>query len=393
MLGIIIGIASIITIVSTIKGTNDQIKSNLIGAGNNAVTVRLTSPDSFYDPEYSEIPAGVEVCTEELRRSLTVLPGVRDAALFLSRSFSEGTYFRSTSFNGNIIGADAHYFSVYDYTLESGRGFVSADFAERRKVAVVGNDVVSYLFEGEEPLGQTIEIKGEPFTVVGIVSPSNAVKLKIETVEDYYMYQQNNSGTIFIPIDCWPIIYRYDEPRQVAVKSTSTDTMTEAGNNVANMLNERLVHTTQVKYAAQDIQEQAAQIQEFTHATNSQLIWIAGISLLVGGIGVMNIMLVSVTERTREIGLKKAIGARRKRILMQFLTEAGVLTFLGGILGVIFGIGFSFLLSAITGAPTSISIPACLIAVLFSIVIGIIFGLIPAVKAANLNPIDALRRD
>ena len=207
------------------------------------------------------------------------------------------------------------------------------------------------------------------------------------------MYHQDESGTIFIPIDCWPIVFRYDEPQNVAVKASSTDAMTKAGNNVARYLNEKLVRNNSIQYKADDLLEQAAQIQEFTNSTKQQLIWIAAISLLVGGIGVMNIMLVSVTERTREIGLKKAIGARKKRILTQFLTEAGVLTFFGGLIGVLAGIGFSFLLSLLTGAPTAISIPACLIAVIFSIVIGIVFGLIPAVKAANLNPIDALRRD
>jgi putative ABC transport system permease protein len=128
-------------------------------------------------------------------------------------------------------------------------------------------------------------------------------------------------------------------------------------------------------------------------STNTQLIWIASISLLVGGIGVMNIMLVSVTERTAEIGLKKAIGAKKRRIRMQFLTEAAVLTSLGGLIGVGSGIGLAQLLSNMLQIPVSINIPATLIAVVFSTLIGVIFGLLPAVKAANLNPIDALRRN
>ncbi|MBR2695888.1 MAG: ABC transporter permease [Parasporobacterium sp.] len=393
MLGIIIGIASIITIVSTIKGTNEQIKSNLIGSGNNVVTVSLSSVEGYYDPEYSEIPNNVRICTEKDRKELLSLSGVKDAALYLQRTWSEGVFFRNNSFSGKVVGADINYLSVYGYRLDKGRGFISEDFTARRKVVIVESTVVASLFEGEDPIGQTLEIKGEPFTVVGIVSPGNETKLKIETPEDYYMYNQNSSGTLFVPIDCWPVLYRYDEPPMVAIKSASTDTMTVAGTNAANALNKNLVTGENYKYTAVDIQEQASQIQEFTSSTNRQLIWIAGISLLVGGIGVMNIMLVSVTERTREIGLKKAIGAKKKRILLQFLTEAGVLTFLGGLIGVLAGIGFSFLLSGLIGTPTAISFPACLIAVVFSIVIGVVFGLIPAVKASNLNPIDALRRD
>ena len=393
MLGIIIGIASIITIVSTIKGTNEQIKSNLIGSGNNVVTVSLKQSDGYYEADYSPIPDGVEVCTEEVREQLLSLQGVKDAALYRQRNYSENVYFRNTPFNGKIIGADLHYLPVCGYRLDSGRGFIRKDSEERRKVVIVESSVASYLFDGEDPLGQTLEIGSEPFTVIGTVSPSDEVNLNIETIDDYYMYNQDEGGSIFVPLEIWPVLYRYDEPTSVAVKATSTDNMTIAGNNAATLLNEQLIRGTTYKYAAEDLLEQAAQIQECTNSTNTQLIWIAGISLLVGGIGVMNIMLVSVTERTREIGLKKAIGAKKKRILLQFLTEAGVLTCLGGIIGVLVGIGLSFLLSAVLSMPSAISVPACLVAVLFSVIIGVVFGLIPAVKASNLNPIEALRRD
>lgn len=169
--------------------------------------------------------------------------------------------------------------------------------------------------------------------------------------------------------------------------------MTIAGNNVAKALNASQITGNTFTYEADNLLEQASEMQALANSANSQLVWIAGISLLVGGIGVMNIMLVSVTERTREIGLKKAIGARRRRILWQFLTEAAVLTSLGGILGVACGIGLAQLLSGVIGTLVAISIPACIIAVVFSMAIGIVFGLIPAVKASKLNPIDALRRE
>ena len=146
-------------------------------------------------------------------------------------------------------------------------------------------------------------------------------------------------------------------------------------------------------YKADDIMKQVRNMQKLSESTNNQLIWIASISLLVGGIGVMNIMLVSVTERTKEIGLKKAIGARKKTILGQFLTEASVLTSIGGIIGVVTGIGLSKVVGKVTGSPTAISIPSIVVAVLFSTVIGVVFGLLPSVKAANLNPIDALRSE
>ena len=146
-------------------------------------------------------------------------------------------------------------------------------------------------------------------------------------------------------------------------------------------------------YRSQDMLEQAQQLQKMSESTNTQLIWIASISLLVGGIGVMNIMLVSVTERTAEIGLKKALGAKKRRILLQFLTEAAVLTSLGGIIGVATGVGLAQLISRLVQIPVSISIPAIIIAVFFSTLIGIVFGLLPATQAAKLNPIEALRRN
>ena len=168
--------------------------------------------------------------------------------------------------------------------------------------------------------------------------------------------------------------------------------MTSVGKQASDILN-MSVSNENVKYQAQDLMEQAKQIQQLSQSTNTMLIWIAAISLLVGGIGVMNIMLVTVTERTREIGLKKAIGARKKTIMMQFLTEAVVLTSLGGLLGVLTGLILAKMISLLNGTPVAISIPASIFSVLFSMLIGIVFGLIPSWKAANLDPIEALRHE
>ena len=192
----------------------------------------------------------------------------------------------------------------------------------------------------------------------------------------------------------WPIIYQYDEPQNLVVRATSTDEMTAAGEKAADILNSYLtVSDETIKYKGEDLLEQANQIQEISSSTNQQLLWIASISLLVGGIGVMNIMLVSVTERTREIGLKKALGARKRRILTQFLTEAAVLTLLGGLIGVAGGIALAYIISAVSAVPVAISGVSILVGVVFSTLIGIIFGLLPSVKAANMNPIDALRSE
>jgi putative ABC transport system permease protein len=177
------------------------------------------------------------------------------------------------------------------------------------------------------------------------------------------------------------------------IEVESTDDMTNAGKSAADILNSYVTTSDEtLKYKAEDLLEQAKQIQ-LSQSTNSMLIWIAGISLIVGGIGVMNIMLVSVTERTQEIGLKKAIGAKKSNILGQFLTEAAVLTSMGGIMGVVSGIILAEIISRLSEMPVAISVPAAVGAVVFSMAIGIVFGVFPSYKAAALDPIEALRRE
>ena len=331
--------------------------------------------------------------TPEMRDEIDKLDKVKESSLYYSRSWADGIYVGNSSFNGVIYGGDSHFLSVMDYAVNYGRGFIDSDFTACRKVALLDANTARSLFQGLNPIGGTVEIQGEPYTVVGVISPRSTSEPVINSLNDYYMYSGNTSGTIVIPASCWPISYRYDEPATVAVRATTTNDMTDAGNNVAKYLNENVISTDKCKYQAKDLLQQAADLQSLSETTNKQLIWIAAISLVVGGIGVMNIMLVSVTERTREIGLKIAIGAQQSRILWQFLTEAAVLTSLGGILGVACGIGLAYLLSSVMGTPVAISVGACGIAVAFSMVIGVVFGLMPAIKASKLNPIEALRRE
>ena len=393
MLGIIIGIAAIITIVSTIQGTNEKIKHNLIGAGNNVVRVQLTQDGNQVELGYMDLPEGVACITAEMRDEMSQLGSVADVSLYHQRQWPDGVYVGNSSFSGNLYGIDSHYLSAADYAVNYGRAFIQSDFDNCRKVALIDAKTAQSLFQGENPIGGTMEISGEPFTVVGVISARVSSEPVINNLNDYYMYSGNTSGTVFIPDSCWPIVYRYDEPQSVAVRASSTNDMTTAGNNVAEYLNSHVIATEKYKYQSKDLLEQASQLQSLSESSNKQLIWIAAISLVVGGIGVMNIMLVSVTERTREIGLKIAIGAQQSRIRLQFLTEAAVLTSMGGILGVGCGIGLAEMMSHVMSTPVAISVPACIIAVAFSMVIGVVFGFVPAVKASKLNPIEALRRE
>ena len=394
MLGIIIGIASIITIVSTIKGTNEQIKESLVGAGNNAVIVQLYQDNYPYEVQYNGVPGGVYPITEETRQELCRIDHVKGVSLFCYRNYADGVYYGNNAFSGSLYGIDEYYFDVNGYSLDHGRSFLSDDYAKAKKVCMLDTAAASALFSGKEPVGKTVEMQGESFTVVGVVRRASSATMQINTPNDYYQYM-NETGTIFLPLKTWPMLFAFDEPQCAALRADNTDNMTSVGQKAGELLSSsQLIGADKsFSYRGQDLMEQAKNLQELSNSSNRQLIWIASISLLVGGIGVMNIMLVTVTERTQEIGLKKAIGARRRRILNQFLTEAAVLTSLGGLLGVIVGIVMARLISSVMGTPTAISVPAILIAVVFSMGIGIVFGLLPAVKASNLNPIQALRRD
>ena len=395
MLGIIIGIASIIAIVSTIKGTSEQIKEDLIGSGNNTVSITLREGDSEYDPEYSSSNVQPPIIRQEQKDEVRKLDHVENATFFHSRSYSSSVYYQNTSFQGGkVLGIDHNYLDTMGYVIQSGRPFTEKDYQGFQKVAMLDSHAAQTLFPGIDPVGKTIEISKEPFVVVGVVKQKDSMELPIKNLSDYYTYYQDVIGSVMITEKCWPIVFKFDEPENAIVKADSTDNMSSVGKAAQDVLN-TVVDTknSKLKYQADDAMERVKSMQKLSESTNQQLIWIASISLLVGGIGVMNIMLVSVTERTKEIGLKKAIGARKKMILGQFLTEAAVLTSIGGIIGVVSGIGLSKIVSKVAGSPTAISIPAIVGAVVFSTLIGIIFGLLPSVKAANLNPIDALRSE
>ena len=395
MLGIIIGIAAIIAIVSTIEGTSEQIKKDLIGSGSNTVNIALYSGDAPYDAEYGQ--GTPPVITEEQKQKVRRLSTVISATFFYSRIYSSSVYYKNTGFSGGkIYGVDKDYLDTCGYLVQTGRGFVQNDYDNFSKVALVDTNAAENLFQGDDPLGKTIEIGNEPFIVVGIIHQNDDYLPKVNTIAEFEEYYQSIMGLVLIPDKCWPICFKFDEPVNAIVKAVSTDSMSSAGKSTADILNEIVPAasgSTNFTYKADDIMERVRNLQKLSESTNQQLIMIACISLLVGGIGVMNIMLVSVTERTSEIGLKKAVGARKSTILWQFLTEASVLTSIGGLIGVGSGIGLSKILSRVAGTPSAVSIPWIIISVVFSTLIGVIFGLLPSIKAANLNPIDALRSE
>ncbi len=413
MLGIIIGIASIIAIVSTIKGTSEQIKDNLVGSGSNTVEVKIYNGNwEYISGNYEQLQATVPKVDDSIKKEILELEEVSMVSAYRTGSMYDGISYQGNNLDGATIeGIDDDYFVLNNYVSVKGRQITQDDRDAFRQVVILDSNAEKMLFNGENSIGKTIEIKGDPYVVIGVVEKSEDFTPVIENINDWYSYYGNGAaGKLFVPDNLWPMIYGFDEPYNVVVKAANTEAMTDAGKKTADILNKYIVadstssnmnasaegeevspSESTVKYKSDDLLEKAKALQEVSNSTSKQLIWIASISLIVGGIGVMNIMLVSVTERTKEIGLKKALGARKKIILGQFLTEAAVLTSLGGVIGVAVGVGLAYMISSIAEVPVKISGVAIIVSVVFSMVIGIVFGFIPSVKAANLNPIDALR--
>ena len=284
------------------------------------------------------------------------------------------------------------YLETRVYMVRAGRGFVQKDLNEMRKVVLVDDNAAENLFEGENTVGWTIEIGSEPFTVVGVVQQSDDYLPNIKTIDEFNEYYQTIMGTVMIPETTWPTAFQFDEPQNAVIRADSTDNMSSAGNAAAEVMNQGIdTNSSKFKYKADDVMQQVRNMQKLSDSTNTQLIWSASISLLVGGIGVMNIMLVSVTERTKEIGIRMAIGAKQADILQQFLIEAILICLVGGFMGValsmLIGVGFNTLSEDFGMIFSTASI---ILALVCSSAIGIIFGYMPAKNASNLNPIDAL---
>ena len=391
MLGVIIGIASIIAIVSIVEGTNQKLEKSLVGSGNNVTSVQLCQDSWPYD--FTSLPTGVPVVNDSELEEMSQIDGVESVTAYRQRNDWNAVFYLDKGLSNSYInGITGNYFETMQYSISQGRNFNEDDYTVGRKVAIVDSGAVDSLFDGADPIGKVIEVKGEPFVIVGVVEDDNAEKVEYDSIDEYYMYGYSQMGNVYIPSEAWPLIYQFDEPQSVGIRVTNTKEMASIGSKCSDILNMYVTSDT-LSYQASNALESAEELKTITNAIKIMLVSIASLSLLVGGIGVMNIMLVSVTERTSEIGLKKALGAKKRTILAQFLTESAVLTSVGGITGVLLGIGLAKIISVIASLDFAISIPSIVVSVLFSMGIGILFGMLPSYKAAKLNPIDALRRE
>ncbi|WP_144665330.1 ABC transporter permease [Bacillus altitudinis] len=371
MLGIIIGVGSVIAVVAIGQGGEQMLKESISGPNN---TIDMT-----YTPSDEELNANPNALfeatfTEEDIQSVQALNGVKHVASSTAQGMQ--LRFQDTTIDATVNGINEGYTNVHSLHIAEGQDLREIDFRSGRRAAVISEGIQKELFNGEKAVGKLIWMNGQPVEVIGVLAKQ----------EGLFSFDMNE---IYVPFAMLTTAFGVKEYDKLSIQVAHADQMKEVGKSAAARLNEN--HHTEDAYEMINLEEIAAGIGQITSVMTTIIGSIAGISLLVGGIGVMNIMLVSVTERTREIGIRKALGATRAQILVQFLIESVVLTLIGGLLGIALGLGGASLVSLFAGWPSLVSWQIVCGGVLFSMLIGIIFGLIPANKAARLDPIESLR--
>lgn len=372
MLGIIIGVGSIITVVAIGQGGEAALKSQVVGAGNNTISLQFKPKDE----SVFAMADGSPTFTQEALFQIKNIPEV--AHVIPTNSSFETLEVGDNKSSVQISGITNDYFAINKVKTTKGRMFNDSDFSQSNNVVMINEQAAKELFKDENPVGKIIEVKAQPFEIIGVYTAND----EFFGIGFPYM---------LMPLSLWPVLYGKDDIQSVTLQAKNADQMEAAGQKAVDVLNYNKPSDLEGKYEVQNLEEIKKSISKVTTIMTSIIGGIAGISLLVGGIGVMNIMLVSVTERTREIGIRKALGATRSKILLQFLIEAIMLTMLGGIIGIGLGVGGAYIVSSFAKWPPLVSGQVVLGGVLFSMTLGIIFGLIPANKAAKLDPIEALR--
>lgn len=400
MLGVIIGIAAIISIFSIIEGNTANMKKQIMGGPNNTLNIEFGPKSQFAggmmmggsENGNEKKPSYLPVFAAEQMNQVRQIPGIKNASLTYQKS---AAIFRGPkSISSEIKAIDQNYFTMLPQKLVAGREFTETDYTGKKQVALLDKIAYETLFPENDGIGKIVELNGTPFKVIGVIEGPEANQ---DTSSGGGMtimaFGGGSNGKAYVPLTQWPKVSGEINPTPaVTVQGENTDELKLAAEKAALVLN-RFVPQSDSIFGIMNLDEFEKQMTEFNRSEFYLLAGIASISLLVGGIGVMNIMLVSVTERTREIGVKKALGARRKVILLQFLTESVTLTFIGGITGILVGLIAGKVITSVLNYPYMVSWLAILGSMAFCSIIGIVFGLTPAIKASKLDPIEALRYD
>lgn len=377
MLGIIIGVAAVIALVSIGNGVKQDIEASISSLGSNLLVVMPGAPRT---PGVRPSQGSMKSLKISDYEAIAKLEGVKAASPMTNGSYV--VIYQNKNWTTSVEGVNANFQDVNNWTMTSGRFFSDKNVQNRERVAVVGQTVVKNLFADEDPVGKEIRVKNIPFRVIGVLKSKGNGTMG-----------NDQDDTVLIPYTTsMERVEGIDYLRMVYVVAKDNEGIDRLQADIENLL--RVRHS--IKDPNLDdfnIQNMKSIMETVAQTTGTFTLFlgaVAAISLVVGGIGIMNIMLVSVTERTREIGVRKALGATYSVIVTQFLIEAVVISLMGGFIGIAFGIGASKLIGMASGMSTVVSIPTIIMSFGFSMAIGLIFGIYPARKAAKLNPIDAL---
>ncbi len=368
MLGIIVGIASIISIVSIINGNTENMKKQLIGGDTNSMRIEYDARSAFLAGESGRndrLPDYAPQLSEGELQKLLTIDHAKNVSLFYEANLT--VFQRDQQTDTIVLGMDPGFFEILPYTILAGREMTETELQTQKQVAVITKDLAEIFFSYRDPINQLIEINGTPFRIVGV------------SVSDT---EQLSGKYVFIPRGSQSFVEgKLNQRPTVLFQATNADVLESAVVQASHELTKSIPPSDFV-FSIRNYDEVQKMTDDINRSNMILLGGIASISLLVGGIGVMNTMLVSVTERTREIGLKKALGAKRKVILQQFLTEAIVLSVIGGLIGIIVGLLISLIALRLLEYPMTISLLSILISVSFSMLIGTIFGYL---KKSNSN--------
>ncbi|HEY5522376.1 MAG TPA: ABC transporter permease [Desulfuromonadaceae bacterium] len=382
MLGIIIGIAAVIAMMAVGSGASYVISQQIASIGSNII---LVIPGSTTSGGLRTGSGGAQTLTsDDVKAIMNECPSVSLAAGTVRTSSQ--VVFGNLNWSTVIMGGTPELFEIREWPVSAGRSITQQDVDSAGKVCLLGQTVADNLFGSADPIGNIVRIKKIPFTVIGVLERKGQSPQGTD-----------QDDTIFVPLrTAQRNLVRAQHTNNVGalmVKAKSEELLDKAEEEINSLLNQRhrITNNKDPDFSTRNLSEILAVAEQSSKAMSLLLGAVASISLIVGGIGIMNIMLVSVTERTREIGIRMAIGAKKNDILLQFMTEAVLLTMLGGLIGIAVGAGGATIVSRLLGWPTMISIQSITIAFFFSAAVGIFFGFYPARKAAGLNPIDALR--
>lgn len=380
MLGIIIGIGSVIALISIGQSSQKSVSDQIASLGTNLITVSPSFQSSGMIRGFSTKK------TLTLADAETLKSAEFSAVKSISPEYSGRLQVVAGGNNTNttVYGVKSTYSTIHNLKVGSGRFITDSDYDSKSHVAVLGPTVVEDLFGSSSynPIGETVRINGQNFTVVGVTAAKGSSGMT------------DSDNAIYVSLSvAMKQLFGVNYLSSIAIEAASSDVIVQAQNQVGYFLLNRhkITDVSNADFRVRSSEEMMSTASSVTGTFTSLLSGVAAISLVVGGIGIMNIMLVTVTERTREIGLRKALGAKKKTIITQFLTESVILTFVGGIIGIIIGIITSYLYSKISASSFTISISSVSLAFLVSVGIGIIFGWYPARRAAGLQPIEALR--